>query len=128
MILSRMLAIGAGGFVGAIARHVLAGVVQHRVGGFFPSGTLVVNVLGCALMGALLTVVEERQALGPDARMFLAVGILGSFTTFSTFGYETMELLRQGSTRLAALNIAANVVVGLVALWLGRTLVRALVT
>lgn len=127
MILSRILVIGAGGFVGAIARHVLGGLVQHRVGGFFPTGTLAVNVIGCGLMGALLTVVEERQALGPDARMFLAVGILGSFTTFSTFGYETMELLRHGSTRLAALNIAANVVVGFVALWAGRALVRALV-
>jgi CrcB protein len=128
MIISRILVIGAGGFVGAVARHVLGGLVQHRVGGFFPSGTLAVNVIGCCLMGALLTVVEERQALGPDARMFLAVGILGSFTTFSTFGYETMELIRTGSTRMAAVNVAANVVVGLVALWVGRTIARALVT
>ncbi|MBZ0270164.1 fluoride efflux transporter CrcB [bacterium] len=127
MLLTRILVIGAGGFVGAIARHVLAGLVQHRAGFFFPTGTLAVNAIGCGLMGALLVVIETRQVLGPDARAFLAVGILGSFTTFSTFGYETMELLRVGSTRLAAVNIAANVVLGLAALWVGRTLARALV-
>jgi CrcB protein len=128
MMVTRILVIGAGGFVGAIARHVLAGLVQHRTGAYFPTGTLAVNVLGCAMMGALLAVIEERQVLGPDARAFLAVGILGSFTTFSTFGFETMELLRTGSTRLAAVNVTANVLVGLIALWVGRTLARALVT
>lgn len=127
MLITRILVIGAGGFVGAIARHVLAGLVQHRAGVYFPTGTLAVNAIGCALMGALLAVIEERQVLGPDARAFLAVGILGSFTTFSTFGYETMELLRVGSTRLAVVNVTANVFVGLVALWAGRTLARALV-
>jgi fluoride exporter len=128
MMITRILVIGAGGFVGAIARHVMAGLVQHRAGVYFPTGTLAVNALGCGVMGALLAVIEERQVLGPDARAFLAVGILGSFTTFSTFGFETMELLRTGSARLAAVNVTANVLLGLIALWAGRALAKSLVT
>lgn len=125
--MDKLLVIGVGGFVGAIARHVLAGLVQRRAGALFPAGTLGVNVVGCLLLGALFAVVESRPALGPQARSFLAVGILGSFTTFSTFSYETLELVRLGAPRLAFGNVAASVVLGLTALWLGRVLVRALI-
>ncbi len=123
-MVKRLLIIGAGGFIGAIARHGLSGLVQHRAGALFPAGTLVVNVVGCALLGALLAYVETRPALDPDSRAFLTVGILGSFTTFSTFGFETLELARLGATRLAVGNVAANVAAGLVALWLGRLVAR----
>jgi len=125
--MGKLLVIGAGGFLGAVARYALAGIVQRRAGALFPAGTLVVNAVGCLLLGALFAVVESRPALGPQARAFLAVGILGSFTTFSTFGYETLELVRVGAPRLALGNVAANVVIGLAALWVGRVAVRALV-
>jgi len=72
--------------------------------------------VGCLLIGAAAAAAETRQLLVPEARLFLMVGVLGGFTTFSTFGYETMDLLRAGSTRLAAVNVTTNVLVGLVAL------------
>jgi fluoride exporter len=123
----RILVIGLGGFLGAVARYAVAGVVQQRSGALYPAGTLAVNLVGCALLGALFGLVEARPALGPGTRAFLAIGFLGSFTTFSTFGFETLELVRIGAPRLALGNIVANVVGGLGVLWLARAAVRALV-
>ena len=93
----KLLIIGLGGFVGAICRYGLGGWVQRLTGGTFPYGTLVVNVTGCFLIGFLLMLFEQRQLFSPTTRLFLTVGILGAFTTFSTFGYETLELLRSSS-------------------------------
>lgn len=123
----KLLLIGAGGFLGAVARYGLSGLVQGRIGSSFPGGTLAVNVVGCLALGFLVGLFEERQLLGPDVRLFLGIGILGSFTTFSTFGFETLELARVGSFRLAGVNAAANLILGLGAVWGGRALVRGLV-
>jgi CrcB protein len=120
----KLLVIGLGGFVGAIARYVLSGVVHRQWGTSFPAGTLLVNVLGCLVMGILMALVEDRQLLTPGARMFLMVGLLGSLTTFSTFGYETMELMRDGNWPATLANVAANVTLGLAAVWLGRAGIR----
>ncbi len=122
-----LLIIGAGGFVGAIARYVISGLVQQKTGTPFPIGTLTVNVIGCAMLGGLLALVETRPSLTPDARMFLSVGILGSFTTFSAFGSETLDLARTGMARFALMNVMAHVGVGLLSVWGGRTGVRALI-
>ncbi len=122
----KILVIGLGGFVGTVARYGVSGWVQKKAGSDFPAGTLAVNVAGCLLIGALMALVETRPVLGPDARMFLAVGILASFTTFSTFGYETLELARIGAFRLALASVAANLLIGLLAVWAGRTAVRAI--
>lgn len=122
----RLLAIGLGGFVGALCRYGLAGLVQSAAGPRFPAGTLVVNVLGCFAIGALTALVESRLALSGEWRLFLLVGLLGSFTTFSTFGYETLELLRTGSFPAAAVNCLAHIVLGLVAVGLGRAAVLVL--
>ena len=121
----QLLAIGCGGFLGAIARFGLSGWVQRATRSTFPWGTLAVNVVGCFALGVLMTLVEERSWAGPTARSFVAVGILGSFTTFSTFGVETFELLRSGGLVPAAGNVGGNVVVGLVAVWCGRAAVLA---
>lgn len=115
-----ILLVGAGGFLGSIARYGLAGLIHRYAGASFPWGTLAVNVLGCFVIGAVLHLVLDRSALGPDARLFVAVGILGGFTTFSAFGWETLELLRNGQLGAALLNVAGNVVLGLGAVWLGR--------
>ena len=115
-----LLLVGLGGFLGSIARYGLAGLVHRYAGASFPWGTLAVNVLGCFAIGAVLHLVLDRAALGPDARLFLAVGVLGGFTTFSAFGWETLELLRNGQLGPALLNVAGNVVLGLGAVWLGR--------
>ncbi len=120
------LAVGFGGFFGAIARYGLSNLIHRRFGETFPGGTLAVNMLGCLLIGALWTLVEERDFFSPSARLALGVGFLGSLTTFSTFGHETVELMREGQTRMALFSVGANLVLGLVAVLAGRGLVRFL--
>ena len=119
-----VLCIGCGGFFGAISRYLLSGWVQERFGGGFPLGTLVVNVTGCLLLGAMMSLVDDHPLLSPNMRGFLAIGLLGAFTTFSTFGYETMALIRDQELMLAGGNILANVILGLVAVEAGRILVQ----
>jgi CrcB protein len=123
-VLVKLLVVGLGGFVGAIARYGISGWVQRGV--TWPAGTFVVNVAGCLAIGVLLALVEDRQALGPQTRLFLMTGLLGSLTTFSTFGYETFEYLKTSDFRLALGNVAANVIVGVGAVAVGRIAGRAL--
>lgn len=120
---TQLLWVGAGGFIGSISRYALGGAV-HRLlpGAAFPYGTLAVNVLGCLLIGLAAGLTESRQVLGPEARLFLILGFLGSFTTFSTFGYETLALARDAETLAAAGNVALHLVAGLGAAWLGLVL------
>ncbi len=116
------LAIGAGGFLGALSRWGLSGLAHRFYGGTFPVGTLAVNALGCLVMGALAWFVEDRQLFGPTARLFVRVGFLGSMTTFSAFGYETFALLREGAWWGAFANVVANVLLcvgSVIAGWMG---------
>ncbi len=117
--LIKLLVVGSGGFVGAVLRYSVSGWVHRCFGGLFPLGILVVNVIGCLVIGVLMGVMEQRQAMGPNARLFWMVGLLGAFTTFSTFGYDTFALLREKSFFLGGMNIVANVVLGLLAVWCG---------
>lgn len=121
-----ILLVALAGALGAVSRYALAGAVHRFTRTGFPVGTLAVNVIGCLLIGLLMHLVIDRQLLGPAARMALGVGFLGGFTTFSAFGFETFELLRGGSFKLAAFNVVLNVVGGLVAVWIGFVLPRAL--
>lgn len=125
--MSKILLVGLGGFVGSALRYWLGGVVQAAAGGStFPFGTLAVNVTGCFAIGFLSQLGETQGALSPGSRALLVVGLLGGFTTFSAFGNETLNLLRD-SQRLAALaNISANVLAGLGAVWLGRLAAHAI--
>jgi CrcB protein len=118
-----LLIVGLGGFLGAILRYGISSLVAARQGPGFPLATLLVNVLGCLAIGALMALLE-REALTANMRLFLAVGLLGSFTTFSTFGYETIELFRDGDYQPALWSVAANLLLGLVAVLLGRSLVQ----
>lgn len=123
MVASRLvplLAVGAGGFVGSVARFATVEIVSRYVRSPFPVWTLAVNVIGCLAIGALSVLFEWRHPPGASFRLFLATGILGGFTTFSAFGYETVALLRDGRGALAFANVAANVLAGLGAVWLGR--------
>jgi len=119
-----ILLVGVGGSLGAMARYGLSGLVHKHLSDSFPYGTLVVNLVGCLAIGGILYLVEDRALLGTQARLFAAVGVIGGFTTFSAFGYETLQLLREGRFGAACLNVAGNVVLGLFAVWLGRTLLR----
>jgi len=121
-----LLSVGCGGALGALARYGLAGLVHRFYGGFLPVGTLVVNVLGCLLIGAAAALVEDRGLFSPELRLFLLVGFLGSFTTFSTFGHETVALLREGSFLAAAGNASLQLLLGLAAVVAGRGLIHLL--
>jgi CrcB protein len=92
---------------------------MQRFGGRFPLGTFVINVTGSFMIGLLMTLLTERFQPHPNWRLFLVVGVLGGYTTFSTFEYETYASIRQSSYRIAALNVLLSVVAGYVAVWLG---------
>jgi CrcB protein len=96
----------------------------HRLVPFsgFPYGTLVVNIAGCIGIGLLSGLAESRQIIGPEVRLFLFLGLLGGFTTFSTFAYEGIEMLRSGELAKALASVLLHVVVGFFAVWLGHAL------
>lgn len=125
-VVRHLLWVGSGGFAGAIGRYLLSGWV-HRLlpAAQFPWGTLAVNVAGCLLIGLLAGLADVRQLFSPEARLFLLIGCLGGFTTFSTFGYETLALAREAETLKALANIALHLGAGLAAVWLGAALARA---
>jgi fluoride exporter len=114
-----LLAIAAGGAVGAVARYTFAALVYRVVPTLFPVGTFAVNVAGCLVFGLLAGLAEQRFAFGPVARSFLLVGVLGAFTTFSTFAFESVELVRDGQFLWALLNVGGQVVAGLAGIWVG---------
>lgn len=124
-MLTQALYVGTGGFLGAILRFALGGAVHRLVPmSTFPWGTLAVNTLGCLLIGFLAGVAESRQVIGPELRLFLLIGLLGGFTTFSTFGFETVALMRSATHMQAMMNIALQVILGLFAVWGGLSLSR----
>ena len=122
--MQEIIAVGAGGFVGAVARYLLSGLVHRNVGPGFPWGTLMVNVIGCFLMGCLLYLVENRLVVSDQVRLFLGVGILGAFTTFAAFSQESIGLLRSGQNWLALSNVLLSVGVGVMAVWIGYMLLK----
>jgi fluoride exporter len=116
MSVALVLGIGVIGGAGAIARFLLDGAVSRRVGGRFPWGTLAVNASGSFLLGVVAGAVEG------DAYGLLATGLLGAYTTFSTWMLESHRLGEDGRLRLGAANFALSLAVGLVAVWIGRQL------
>ncbi|MBI3736625.1 fluoride efflux transporter CrcB [Candidatus Sumerlaeota bacterium] len=122
--MEKVLFVGAGGFIGAAMRYGLSVWIGDHVPVKFPLATFIINVTGCALIGLVLTLAAERETVSPNMRLFLATGILGGYTTFSTFGYETVELMRQDRTLLAASYAAGSVVLGVAGVILGRWIAR----
>jgi CrcB protein len=118
--LKAVLFIALGGAFGAVIRYAVSGWVQLRASGTFPWGTLAVNVVGCLLMGLLAPLMLERAR--PEYRMLVLVGVLGAFTTFSTFGFETLERLNNGQLGQAAGYVLASNVFCLSAAWVGYRL------
>ena len=123
--MDKLFIIGVGGFFGAVARFGLLGLVKKIAGDSFPVSTLVVNVIGCLAIGLVMALIDTRQLFSPNARLFITLGLLGSFTTFSTVGYETFALMRDGAWLLTILNIALNVTLGVAAVGLGWIAVKA---
>lgn len=126
-MLTHLLLIGSGGFIGSVCRYLLSLTIQKASNGFlFPLGTLSVNLIGCLLIGLLAGLAEFRGLLSPEIRMFLLIGILGGFTTFSTFGYETYQLFRDGQAHFAVMNALLSVGLGILGVWAGFVLARSI--
>ncbi len=122
---SGLLAAGAGGFLGSIFRFSL-GVSLHRIlpAAILPVGTMAANIIGCLAMGALAALDENHGWFGTETKMFVFVGLLGAFTTFSTFSYETLELFRSDQPIRAASNILITVAGCLLAVWVGYAMFK----
>lgn len=119
-----VMLVGLGGFIGSIARYALGGLVlRGSAASRFPFGTLVVNVIGCFAMGVLAALAERWHLFGNSARLFLLTGVLGGFTTFSAFAYETYFLGREQAWGWAAGNVALQIVVGIGFLSMGHQLI-----
>jgi CrcB protein len=121
--MTNLLLVGIGGFIGSILRYLTSGFVQQISRSIdFPYGTLFVNVLGCFVIGFFSQLAEERGVFTIQSRLFVFTGLLGGFTTFSAFGNETFNLVRDSQMMNAFANVGANLILGLFAVWLGRTL------
>lgn len=117
--------IGAG--LGGVLRFLASTAVQKACNGWvFPLGTFVVNISGCLAIGFLAQLAESKNLLQPEYRAFFLIGILGGYTTFSSFGYETLQLIRSGEFLYATANTVLQVVLGLFFVWLGTILARLL--
>ncbi len=116
----QIMIVGAGGFIGSALRFVVSGWAQRlAAASVFPYGTLAVNVLGCLLIGILGGLAEYRQVLEPGHRLFLMIGVLGGFTTFSTFAYESISLLQDAELLKAMANTGLQVILGFAAAFAG---------
>lgn len=121
----KILLIGLAGFAGTIGRYWLSGVVARRYGETFPLGTLTVNLVGCFLVGLLFYLMQERYVVNQNVRSMVLIGLLGGFTTFSSFGLQTFTLLQDREMALALVNFAVSNVMGLFLVWAGYTLAKA---
>jgi CrcB protein len=124
--MSQVIAIAAGGALGSVLRYGLSNWVYSLAGRGFPYGTLVVNVLGSLAMGILFVLMVERMGTSAVWRAGLLIGVLGGFTTFSTFSIETFNLIEQGAMAKAAANMLASLILCVCATWFGVMLARQL--
>ena len=120
-----LVLIALGGALGAVSRFLLGNAVSKAIGSALPYGTFVVNVIGCFAMGLLMTIIVDREMIPAAWRLFLCVGFLGGFTTFSSFGYEALMLLTEGRMLAALAYAGGSVVLGLVAAAAGVLCARA---
>jgi CrcB protein len=118
----KFLFIAVGGALGSLLRYAMQGWVQRLTASTFPLGTFAVNVLGCLLIGLVSGFFAGPQLVREEYRIGLTIGVLGGFTTFSTFGLETFNLANDGEFRLALLNMLLSCVVGFAAVWIGYRL------
>jgi len=121
--LLQILIIGLGGFIGTIARYGVSILAYRYAGATFPFGTLTVNLVGCFLIGIVYSLIQERDLLSTSSRLFLTVGVFGGFTTFSSFGNETLLLMRAGNPLLGLLYVLVSVLLGVLAVWAGYAVV-----
>jgi CrcB protein len=117
----KIILVGLGGFIGAVLRYLMSGIVQSLTQSIsFPYGTLAVNITGCFFIGMFSSLIESQAGMTAEIRLLLMVGILGSFTTYSTFSNETIYLLQDKRLFFAFINITMHIILGLSAVILGR--------
>ncbi len=124
--MGNIIFIALGGAVGTVCRYVMSGLDYRFSGGVFPFSTFLINLIGSLVIG-LLWGLFERSTLSPNIRMFIFIGILGGFTTFSTFSLETFNLLRDGEMRIAVWNIILTNVVGVALVFVGYSISRYII-
>ena len=120
--MDRYLVVLAGAGLGGLTRYALGTWIMARSGGRFPLGTFLINISGSFFIGLLMTLLTERLQPHPNWRLFLVVGVLGGYTTFSSFEYETLQAVRDGEHWMSLLYVAGSVLLGYVAVWLGAAL------
>jgi CrcB protein len=123
-MLKTLLIIGSGSFLGGIARYLTSRLVQNSIVSAFPYGTMVVNLLGCLLIGLVFGISERTNLINDEWRIFLTVGFCGGFTTFSAFANENVTLLRDGNFLYFALYTGLSVFLGLAAVFFGNALTK----
>lgn len=117
--MEHILSIGIGGAIGAVLRYCMGNILTKVLGSSFPYGTFCINIIGCFFMGLLMTIIVDKGLLSPTWRLFLCVGLLGGFTTFSSFSYEALTLLQEGNLLFALLYAGGSVCLGILAAFLG---------
>ena len=120
--MDRYLVVLAGAGLGGLTRYALGTWIMARSGGRFPLGTFLINISGSFFIGLFMTLLTERLQPHPNWRLFLVVGVLGGYTTFSSFEYETLQAVRDGERWMGLLYVAGSVLLGYVAVWLGAAL------
>jgi fluoride exporter len=125
--MDRIIIVGLGGFLGSVLRYLVAGWTHAILGDRFPWGTLAVNATGCFVLGGLVAA-ASNGTIGPNARLFLFIGVVGGFTTFSAFGHETLQLIESGRVQAACVSVAANLGLGVSAVWAGASIARVVLT
>ncbi|MEN6412734.1 MAG: fluoride efflux transporter CrcB [Veillonellales bacterium] len=117
--MQEIIAVAVGGGIGAAARYLVSIWAAGKFGAEFPYGTLIVNIVGCFIIGAFMTLAAERLIVSPYWRLLIVVGFVGGLTTFSSFSYETLRMLEEADIAQAFYNIGLNVIIGFLATWLG---------
>lgn len=120
-----ILLVGFGGFIGSIARYLTAAVIQNKSTSAFPIGTLMVNIVGCLLIGLFLGLSEKQNIISPELRLFLTIGFCGGFTTFSSFTNDNVQLINSGALLQVLLYTGLSVIVGIAATYIGYLMVKA---
>ena len=123
-MLKSILIVGIGGFIGTVARFLISRYFQFNITSVFPWGTFIINITGCLLIGIIYGLSEKSDALSPEIRLFLTVGICGGFTTFSTFSNDAFMLVREQEWIRFALYASLSLFIGLMAVYLGRFIVK----
>jgi CrcB protein len=121
--MEKYLLVMAGAAIGGLARYLASVAIDNRFPGKFPLGTVIVNITGCFLIGVVLTILTDRTA-SPNWRLLLVVGVLGGYTTFSSFAWETFAAIRTGEVSSGLANVLISVICGYLALWLGVVVTR----